>query len=361
MKSILLASASTLVLSGAAFAEAHSEDGVSFSGEATLGYNDDSYGDHDGFYWDTSIDVTLSQTLDNGLTAGATFGFDIIEDGGTADFDADDWVLFLESDTAGLFFGDTAFAAETLWASAGDMESDSFSEADGETVLRGEVMFGSVEAAVSYAILDANGNTGVDDLTQLSVGISADFGAYNAILAYQEDSGDNFNAANGDFNDDEVLGLSFGGSVAGADFRLAYADDSGADSIGVEVAYPFGPVTATVYYVSESAGNDNYGLNVAYEDGPISVELDYANEQGVEKIGLEGSYDVGNGLVVYAGYLTRDDALDDALYVGGEYDLGGGASVLVSYGDTTDDMYYEDEIGAQEYQSGLTVEASFEF
>jgi len=367
MKSILLASASVLAFAGVAAAE------VEFSGEATLGYNDDSYGDNDGFYWDGNLAVTLSQELDNGLTAGASFDFDFVDanqDDGVASLgdvlDAGGYELFLEADTAGLYFGDTAFAAETLWESAGDMEADGFSEADGETALRGEVTFGSVEAAVSYVIANAdneyNADGGLDDLEQLSLGVSADFGAYNVVFAYQEETaaGTFYTDANGDFANEEIFGISFGGSVAGADFRVAYADNSLDDSIGVEVSYPFGPVTATAYYVSESeAAGDNYGLNVAYEDGPIAVELDYQDDQGVEKIGLEGSYDVGNGLVVYAGYLT-EDSTEDRYYVGGEFDLGGGASVLVSYAED-EDFVDEDEIGAQEYQNGLTVEASFEF
>lgn len=368
MKSILLASASVLAFAGVAAAE------VEYSGEVTMGYNDDSYGDNDGFYWDGNLAVTLSQELDNGLTAGASFDFDFVDanlnDSGVASLgdalDAGGFELFLESDTAGLYFGDTAFAAETLWESAGDMEADGFSEADGETALRGEVMFGNVEAAVSYVIGNAdndyNDDGGLDDLEQLSLGVSADFGAYNVVFAYQEETtaGTFYTAENGDFANEEIFGISFGGSVAGADFRVAYADNSSDDSIGVEVSYPFGPVTATFYYVSESeAAGDNYGLNVAYEDGPISVELDYQDDQGTEKVALEGSYDVGNGLMVYAGYLTESGD-DDRYYVGGEFDLGGGASVLVSYAED-DSFTDEDEIGAQEYQNGLTVEAAFEF
>ena len=71
MKRILLASASIVAFAGAAAAE------ITFSGEATLGYNDtnneilgddpdtllvetdfDTVDDNIGFYWDASIDVT---------------------------------------------------------------------------------------------------------------------------------------------------------------------------------------------------------------------------------------------------------------------------------------------------------------
>ena len=83
MKSILLASASIFAFVGAAAAE------VTFAGSATLGYNDtdnlaeDGVGetgdDEIGFYWDANVAVTLSQELDNGVTASATFDFDVAD------------------------------------------------------------------------------------------------------------------------------------------------------------------------------------------------------------------------------------------------------------------------------------------
>ncbi|QEE36946.1 porin [Octadecabacter sp. SW4] len=361
MKSILLASTAVIALAGAAAAE------VSFGGEATLGYNDfdNGTGDNFGFYWEANIAVTLSQTLDNGLTAGATFDFDVAATNLGTTLTTGGYVLFVESDTAGLFFGDTAFAAETRWVSAGDMEADGFSEADGEVALRGDISYGPVEASVSYVLAESGGTINmVDDLNQLSLGMVATFGNFDVAVAYQEASGEagGFYAANGDFSDDEIFGISVGAAFAGADFRLAYASNetSGEDSTGLSVSYPVGPVVLGAYYVSESdPTGDNWGINVAYENGPISVGLDYQDDQGVEKIEVEGSYDVGNGLMVYAGYLT-EDGTEDRFYVAGGYDLGGGASLLVSYAED-DDNVDEDEIGAGEYQVGTTVEVSFEF
>ena len=363
MKSILLASTAVIALAGAAAAE------VSFGGEATLGYNDNSTTGNDGFYWDANIAVTLSQTLDNGLTAGATFDFDVAATNLGTTLSSGGYVLFVESDTAGLFFGDTAFAAETRWVSAGDMEADGFSEADGETALRGDIAYGPVEASVSYVLAANDGEiNNVDDLNQLSLGMVGTFGNFDVALAYQEASGEaaGFYSTgfgdNGDFSDDEIFGISVGAAFAGADFRLAYASNetSGEDSTGLSVSYPVGPVVLGAYYVSESdPTGDNWGINVAYENGPISVGLDYQDDQGVEKIEVEGSYDVGNGLMVYAGYLT-EDGTEDRFYVAGGYDLGGGASLLVSYAED-DDNVDEDEIGAGEYQVGTTVEVSFEF
>ena len=374
MKSILLASTAVIALAGAAAAE------VSFGGSATLGFNSNSTSGNDGFYWDAGISVTLSQTLDNGLTASATFDLSAfstsIANSMTAtssaisavisvphthsvalignNIAASGLVLSLVAENAGLYFGDTGMAAGKHWASAGDMENDGFSATDGDTVLRGDMAVAGWDASVSY-ILD----TGTGDLAQLSVGASGAFGSVNVAVAYQAEETVYTNAS-GDWNAANVFGLSVGTSFSGADVTFAYVSNvtAGDNSIGIKVAYPVGPVTLTGYFVSESAGADNWGINAAYANGPIAVALDFQNDQGTELWSLQGSYDVGNGLVVYAGL---DDNGDD-YYVGGAYDLGGGASLLVSYADDSDgDEGGDDDIGANDYQVGTTVEVSFAF
>lgn len=394
MTRILLATTALVTFAGAAAADGHV--GISFSGSAELGYNDTAYStskgvdDNDanplvtttaiamdtaasGFYSDLDITANLLVELDNGLTAAASMNLDdFVASGGSNN--GKDYELSLTNETAGLYYGDTNFAAQNVWASAGDMESDGFSEADGEEVLRGEVAFGAVSTQISYAI--GTRVAGASDLEQLSVGASADFGNVNVVFAYQEsasaayaasrgavdvdgDGVNGVNAANGDFNANEVFGLSVGTSFAGADVRLAYADNGTTDSIGVKASYPVGPVTATAYYVAESAGGDNWGLNLAYADGPVLVTADYQDDQGTADWGIEGSFDAGNGIMVFAGI---DDSGDD-YYVGGTYDLGSGASLLMSYADDSDsdESADDDDIGAQDYKVGTTVEISFTF
>lgn len=406
MKSILLTTTAIVAFAGAAVADSHS--GISFAGNASLGFNDDSTDGEDGFYWDSDIDVTMSAALDNGLTATAAFEIDIVDDENSETLSSDEFVLSLESDTAGLFFGDTAFAAETRWVSAGDMESDGFSEADGENVLRGDVSIGGFDASVSYNVTHALGDAAPGDgfvnaevtdpalaafqndefVDQLSIGVAGDFGMFSMSVAYQEESVSAGVAAaaagftdaqidaavaadlyapavaNGDFSEAEIWGISGGVNVGGADITLAYAANETADtnSTGIQVAYPFGPVTATVYYVSEDDGSDedNYGLNVAYSDGPIAVTADYDYDQGTDKWNLDGSYDVGNGLTVLAGAQNENEGDDADFYVASTFDLGGGAEFLISYAQD-DDGDQEDEIGDPEYLPGTTLEVSFSF
>lgn len=103
---------------------------------------------------------------------------------------------------------------------------------------------------------------------------------------------------------------------------------------------------------------DNYGINLAYVSGAVAVTLDYQDDQGTAKTAIDGSYDLGNGLEIFAG-MYMEDNIENEFYVAGSYDLGGGASVLVAYADAQDDT--DDEVGANEYQRGTTVEVSFAF
>lgn len=388
MKKILLASVALTAFAGAAAAE------VTFSGSATLGYNEDDgflaadarVGDFKGFYTDGDIKVGLSEQLDNGLTAAVSFGIDFSGDAGTGPLNANgdvlssaDVVISLSSDVASLSFGATTFAAEDLWSAAGDMENDGFSEADGETVLKGTMSYGSVNLAVSGVAADADGDAATDDLAQMSAAVTADLGSFTLGAAYQEAATVDVDFAattagfgNADFNGAEIFGIFAKTSVAGADLTVAYASNETADlqSTGIKVAYPMGDVKVTAYYVADESAtdtDDNYGVNVAYAAGAVAVALDYQDDQGVTKVGLDGSYDMGNGLKLLAGVYDQDGnttAANDGTdyYVAAEYELGGGASLLVSYADAESaSTIGDDEVGAPDYQVGTTVAVTFAF
>ncbi|PXW72127.1 porin-like protein [Loktanella sp. PT4BL] len=387
MKSILLTTTAIVAFAGAAVADGHA--GVTFSGDFTLGFNDDNddadagatsfptdvIGDNDGFYWEGDLNVTGTAALDNGVTASASWEFDIVDESNGQPIVSDGVLLSLTTDNAGLYLGDTSFAAETQWSAAGDMEADGFSEADGENVLRGDVSVAGIDASISLALGNADGglvNEDTDeDYAQMSFGASGDLGMLSFAVAYQEENDGpaaGYFAGNGDFNDSEIFGISVGAAVAGANFKVAYASNETADenSTGIQVSYPFGPVTGTVYYVSEDDGSDedNYGATVAYADGPIAVTLDYDYDQGVNKLGLDGTYDLGNGFTIGAGMYDESEGTGDGTdyYVAGMYDLGGGAELLVTYADAeTAGALGDDEVGGPDYQVGTTVEVSFSF
>jgi len=115
MKSILLTSTALVAFAGAAAADGHA--GIGFTGEATLGYNtNDSNNDAavatEGFFWDSSVDVTMTAALDNGLEATATFGFSVADNNLGDTVSSGDFVLSLAGENASLTFGDVDPVAE---------------------------------------------------------------------------------------------------------------------------------------------------------------------------------------------------------------------------------------------------------
>jgi len=339
MKSILLASVASVAFAGVAAAE------VTFSGSATLGYNSTNAtssgattDNNLGFYGDLGLSVNFTQELDNGLTVSASAD--------VADLNADlfdvSYELSLTSDNAGLYVGDTALAADKMWSAPDGMDEGFDGDAvGGNPVLRGEVTMAGVTAGVSYSI---DGG----DLVGLQVAANGSFGSVDVGMAYQD--------ANGD-SGESVFGVSAGMTFGAADVSLAYAKNNTTtdSSTAIGVSYPAGPVTLGAYYAMNTGGNA-YGLSADYANGPFAVSVGYdVDTAAVATWALDGSYDVGNGIAATFGTNNESD-----FYVGGTYDLGGGASLLVSYA-TDANGSQDDEIGANDYQAGTTVEVSFAF
>lgn len=355
MKRILLSSAAVVAFAGAAYADGHT--GVSFGGSADLEYNSNS-----GFSYGIDLAVTAAAELDNGLTATATFGLGMgtyycYDDNSSAaplltygyNVCFTDYELALTSDTAGLYFGDTASSADLHYSGVEGMAADGFNEtgdAGESSVLRGEATFGSVTASISYGI-DFGGRGIGDDLGAMQFAAVADLGSATVGLAFQ---------ANDDAGQDEIIGLFASTTLGGADLAAAYASNSatGEDSFGVDVSYPAGPVTIGAAYSSNSIADDYWELRVGYENGPAAVSAIY---DSTDDWGIEGSYDVGNGLVVSAGIV---DAGDD-YYVAGAYDLGSDASFYASFVEDGGALNGDNEIGANDYARGTTVGISFAF
>ena len=172
----------------------------------------------------------------------------------------------------------------------------------------------------------ADGNLNVARPEPAVAGCGRRFRERHAVLVYQEaisEAGGSTTVDNGDFKSGEMFGISVGTTFGGADVRLAYAQRRNPRR---KLAGPRSLLPDRTRDRDRllrrriRSGDANFGRNVAYEDGPTSVALDYADEQGTEIIGLEGSYDVGNGLVAYAGILTEDAGIVSTWPV--KYDLG---------------------------------------
>lgn len=369
MKSILLTSTALVAFAGSAAAEAHT--GVNFGGGAEMSYNDET-----GFDWSADMTIMFDQELNGGLMVGADFSVDLADAGGEGAAASDegktvvstDFLLSLESDLANLRFGATAPAAELWFDDVDGMEFPGFNDqdvhldttvdtdGDGEAdaalfdaILYGDVTYGPATLAVSGG-LDAGG----ESIDALQVGAAATFGSVSLTAGYQEAFG----------GTDDVYAVSAAASFAGADIQVAYgAETDGESSTGIDVAYPVGPVVIGGYYTMNDIAEDNYGLRADYVSGSLAVSAFYdvdggeAGAEDDEDYGVEASYDLNNGLVLFAGAV---DSFDD-YYAAAEYDLGGGAEAFVQYVEDGGDQNADNEIGADDRERGTTIGVSFSF
>lgn len=371
MYRILLATTALVSLAGAASAE------ITWSGQVELGYNDEEQvDDGEGVIATAEITPNLSVELDYGLTveAEATLIFlDYEGDDGnfdtddlSDDFEAESFVLTLSDENFGLSIGTVDFAPDTYWKSAGDMESDDFSEADGETGILFTGAYGPLSFGVSGVVHTddfAVGGNGTGEFDQLGVAVNGTFETFDFSAAYQEEAAFAFDPnENDDFEDAEVFALSVGTTFQNVDVRLGYARNETADtdSTGIELGYGYQDFDFGAYFVSESVGGDNWGLSAAYESGPIAAEAYYEDEQGSYLAGIEGSYELREGVVLLAGVIDDEDANDDGgAYIGAEFDLGNDATFQISYVEA--DAEDEDEFGAPEFRNGATALLTIEF
>jgi outer membrane protein OmpU len=364
MKNILLTTA-LVGFAGAAAADGHT--GVSFGGNADIEYND-----NDGFSYGLGLDVGASAELDNGLTAAASFTFELGDaycyGGASSASPVDDlynnvcladYELSLTSATAGLYFGQTDSSADLHYAGIEGMAADGFYETDdlsydeddtASAVLRGEATFGSVTASLSYAMGDgAYGDLGSGDLHSMQLAAIADLGTSSVGMAYQAND-----ALLGNY--DEVIAIFGSTTFSGVDLSAAAASNStsGEESFGIDVSYPAGPVTVGAAYSVNSVADDYWEVRLGYATGPVTVDAVF---ESTDDWGIEGAYDVGNGLVVSAGIV---DAGDD-YYLAGDYDLGSDATFFGRFVEDGGTLNGDNEIGANDYARGTTVGVSFEF
>ena len=364
MKSILLTSTALVAFAGAAAADAHAESGVSFAGDATLGYNDaNGLGGAtvagDGFYWDATLAATATAALNSGVVASATVEIEIANNNtGSADLDASSYVLSLTSDIASLSIGDLDPVAEDRWGGVDGSTVADFNDQDVhfdvagfDAMLVGEVTAAGFTAAVSYGV------NGGGDIDAMQIHVAGTFGDFGVEVAYQDEFA----------GIDAIVGVGASASFAGADIAVSYIDDGTETSTGISASYPVGPVVLGGYYSMNDVAEDNYGVSADYANGPISVSAAYdidGGEAGADDVAsyeVDASYDVGNGLTVLGGVFGDDAGGDMGFYAAASYDLGGGATLLASYADDGDDTVLGADLGGPEYKEGMTVEASFAF
>ncbi len=297
MKKVLLASTALALTAGMAAAE------VSLSGYAELGIFqvDDgtgSSGDNIEFHTDIDVTFTLSGETDSGLQFGASIDLDE-SDGNTATgaspaFSANTQggeSIFVKGDFGTITMGDTDGAFD--WAMT-------------------EVFWGTSIADDHSTHAGASGNAGLD-------------GTYDGQIARYDYSFGNFAfALSAELDDtgtgDTVLGagvkysMDMGGTSLG--FGVGYQDDGVSDVAGISVDAAFaGGIGARVNFSTQDNGTtstDHMALGLSYTSGPLLVEANYGEfdngTTSTDGFGAAVNYDLGGGAVVMVGYGTDDNA-----------------------------------------------------
>ena len=237
------------------------------------------------------------------------------------------------------------------------MDKDAFRAADGEMVIRADMTLGGAKISVSLGD-DTNLATPGNETDYISLGVTGTAGALTYALATQNantawlDNDDNSAASQ-----QSTTGVRVSTTWGGATVALGHATNDNGGSTGVEVSYPTGALTTTASYVAEERnwrGKANWDVKVVYAEGAmgLTVATDESDDWNVDV-----SYDMGNGMNLFIG---ADDGGEDT-YAGLSCDLGGGAPLLASYADDSDNDDSDDEVGAKDYKEGMTFQLSFAF
>ena len=307
--------------------------------------------DNHGVYNDLGVTFGMSSTLDNGMAASITAD---MNGNDTTNNVADAYTLSLSSDALTVAFGSVEYSARSNWASAGDMASDGwFNQNDaGGNVLKADASVGGL--AISASAQVTTGAKASPNPVSISVGGS--LGGASYVIA----------------SEGSMMGVSTTSSLGGSTVTVAYStaptvtNAAGAKhasqtdtSTGVKIAYPAGAITTTASYSVETSGAaahaaaaDSWNISAAYSAGGTSVTFS-TDESSANK--LEGSTTMG-AATVSAGLA---DDFDD-MYLAVSQSLGGGAAIMASYA-VDGGSPAGDEVGAGDWQEGLTVELTFAF
>jgi hypothetical protein len=365
MKRILLTSTALVAFAGAAAAD------VSLSGSATFSYNDLT-----GFDEDITITATGSQALDNGFTASASLSLDY--DSGVAAVTGGDVSVSSDSSSITYYIDQDATGAALIGEHLdemggvanifGNVDDDPIDE---DTAIMASFTFGGTTVSAS-----------VDTANDYQLGVDADLGGTSIAVGFDGQTGGEFGvllsggASSVDYDiafaSDDSYAINAATSAGGADLTLNFGSVAGADATWeIGASMPLGDATVGVTFDEASAWEVSLGTSMEGVD--LGLTFDSANaweiEAGVSQgdltanimfnsaddVELTAAYAMGNGLTAYVGYF---DGSNVVTYVGAEYDLGNGASVVVSNASSDD---AEDEELGQEYVEGTTVSVSFSF
>jgi len=162
-----------------------------------------------------------------------------------------------------------------------------------------------------------------DDAEKYDIGVAGSFGdlSYGLVMDTDRKGGGSDYSA------------TFGISVSGVSMTLNTEEVDGADDkTAISVAYSMGDLKATLKADNKGADKDVTSLTLAYTAGPATVTLSAANDKDNPKNtnkGGRGSWDATVAYTTGAYTINATTNESDAWNANVNYDLGGGASMVV--------------------------------
>ncbi len=359
MKNVLFTTTAlaALTLSGAAFAGGHASGNFGISGSTDVGYNDEKEG---GIFQETNIDVKASKDAGNGVTVSGHARLNLDWREGAAGTGEDDSgvneVEFknikVETGVGTLQYADSFDGTGASDKFYKDRDGMSFDMQNGDGLAG--LMWSGDMGSFGYAIDAAALNNGISD--DYSLGLGGDFGPATVGFGFENNS----HTGNG-----TQFGISADFDAGIADVGVSYIDNDNGNSIGLAASAEVSPgIKVGAYYAVNDPADDKYGVTFDYSNGPLTLAVDYdtgengANGAGDDRIEVDASYDMGNGVVGFVGWDSLTTKTSDgsmgALYVGAEVEIADGVSATIAYAEA-------DEIGGPEFKDGTSAYLSLSY
>jgi outer membrane protein OmpU len=278
MKHVLFTTTALVALSGAAMAD------VTWSGSASLGYNDGNETLADGINTDIDLDATLSNA--GGYSASISAAME--GDGAITGSDID-----ITTPVVTLHYGEIVEAANSAYSDTDGLSglgSDEFTSADGSGAA---VLISASTGGMSVGFSDDSSIDG----SASSFGISGDLGGVSFGIGSKGDD----------------WGISASGSAMGGSISVASEEVDGAAGTGVSLTLPLGDMSMTV----SATDGDFWGASVstALAGATITAGTDSNDDTQVGLattiaggFGLAADFDTGNGTELALSYALSDSA-----------------------------------------------------
>lgn len=348
MKNVLFTTTAVaaLALGGTAFAAGHSSGNFGISGSTDVGYNDDIEG---GVFQETNIDIKASKDTGSGFTIGghARLNLDWREGGAEDDSGVDEVEfksIYVDTPVGKLEFADSydGTGASDRWYADRDGMTEDMSNGDGHAGVMWSGDAGQFEYAIDLGNLSDNSDVAYNG-DHYTIGLGGSFGAAKVGFGFENNSHEGAGT---------VYGVSADFSAGIANIGASYiASDVWDSSIGLAASAEVVPgLTVGAYYAVNSAAaggtdQDNYGVTLDYAMGGFGLAIDYNTGDQGDELEIDASYDMGNGVVLYAG---NSDAAGEGYYVGTEIAVADGIKATIAYAEA-------DEIGGPEFKDGTSA------